>query len=263
LFYLVSKVFWALAAPTNALIFIATGSSLWALWSRSAKAARISAASALALLAIGFSPVSIWLTVPLENRFPQWQDGPQLPPYGIIILGGAVDVRISEARHYPLKLYDSGERITSLIELARRYPMAKLVFTGIGEPISEGEEVAKKIAVLGVDPGRLILETRSRNTFENAQFSARLLKPEQNQRWLLVTSAWHMPRAIGCFRQAGFRVEAYPVDFRTADSSDLFLTMTSATDGLRQTDFAAKEWVGLLVYWLSGKTNALLPRPED
>jgi uncharacterized SAM-binding protein YcdF (DUF218 family) len=210
---------------------------------------------------LAFLPVSSWLTLPLESRFPQWQGGPQLEPYGIIILGGAVDVRISETRHYSLKLTDAGERITALVELAHRFPLAKLAFSGTAEPISEAEEVAKKIGDLGVDPERLIVEKQARNTFENAQFSKNLLKPEPGQRWLLVTSAWHMPRAMGCFRQAGFNVEAYPVDFRTAGTLDLLLPVSSGADGLRLMDFAAKEWVGLFAYWLSGKTNALLPGP--
>jgi uncharacterized SAM-binding protein YcdF (DUF218 family) len=258
-FYLSSKLFWFIAAPTNALLFLTAGSTAWALGTRSRKAQLAALIAALALLVVAFSPLSNWLLLPLESRFPQWQSGSQLPPDGIIVLGGAVDVRISEARHYPLKLNDAGERITALVQLAHRFPSARLAFTGTGEPVSEAQEVAEKISGLDVDPTRLILETQARNTFENAQFSAKLLAPRPGERWILITSAWHMPRAIGCFRKVGFLVDAYPVDFRTADSSDLTIPFGSGVDGLRQMDFAAKEWIGLLAYWFTGKTDALLP----
>jgi uncharacterized SAM-binding protein YcdF (DUF218 family) len=261
LFYVVSKIFWFFSAPTNALILLLAVSALWA-WRVGSKLARTtSLVAALALFVAAFSPISTWLMMPLENRFPQWQGGPQRPPDGIIVLGGAVDVKISEAQHYPLKLNEAGERILALVELARQFPSARLAFTGTGEPISEAEEVAKKISRLGVDPMRLILETQARNTFENAQFSAKRLAPKPGERWLLITSAWHMPRAVGCFRRAGFVVDAYPVDFRTAGLSDLAMPYYSGSDGLRQMDFALKEWVGLIVYWLTGKTDALLPGP--
>jgi uncharacterized SAM-binding protein YcdF (DUF218 family) len=261
LFYVVSKIFWFFSAPTNALIFLITGTAVWG-WRVGSKTARTtSLAVALALSVVAFSPISTWLIMPLENRFPQWQSGPQRPPDGIIVLGGAVDVRISETRRYPLKLNESGERILALIELARRFPSARLVYTGTGDPISEAEEVANRISALGIDPTRLILERQARNTFENAQFSAKLLEPKPGERWLLVTSAWHMPRAVGCFRRAGFVVDAYPVDFRTAGPSDLAMPYYFGSDGLAQMDFALKEWVGLVVYWLTGKTDALLPAP--
>jgi uncharacterized SAM-binding protein YcdF (DUF218 family) len=261
LFYGLSKFFWFFAAPTNGLIFIVVVSTALAFWTGSRKAQKAAFIAGLALLVAAFSPLSSWLLMPLENRFPQWQSGLQLPPDGIIVLGGAVDVRASEARHYPLKLTEAGERITALIELARRFPSTRLIFTGTGEPVSEAEEVAKKVANLGIDPNRLILETRARNTFENAQFSAKRLEPKSDQRWLLVTSSWHMPRAIGCFRKAGFIVDAYPVDFRTADFMDLALPYYTGVDGLRQMDLALKEWIGLVVYWAAGKTDALLPGP--
>lgn len=104
--------------------------------------------------------------------------------------------------------------------LARRYPQARLVFTGGsgnlggGSP-SESEIVGRYADPMGLPRTRLILEDRSRNTRENAAFTADMVKPKPGERWLLVTSAWHMPRAIGCFRQAGFAVIAYPVDYRT------------------------------------------------
>ncbi len=107
---------------------------------------------------------------------------------------------------------------------------------------------------------RVVLERRSRNTAENAAFSKDIARPKLGERWLLVTSAVHMPRAIGCFRRAGFAVEAYPVDWRTG-ASVAFTPSRSFAAGLQRTDFAAHEWLGLLAYWASGRTSELLPGP--
>jgi uncharacterized SAM-binding protein YcdF (DUF218 family) len=262
MFYPLSKLFWFFVAPSNALILLVVMSSLSALLSYRRMAKRFAIAAAGFLFLSTLTPLGIALLLPLENRFPPWQAGQGAQPYGIIVLGGGVDVRLSEARDQ-LKLNEAGERITALVALARRFPQAKLVFTGIAEPISEAEEVAKKIEALGVDPRRLIIETRARNTYENAQYTAALLHPTESQRWLLVTSAWHMPRSVGCFRRAGFTVEAYPVDFRTGGLGDLFILDGLGIDGLRTLDVAAKEWVGLIAYRLTGKTDRLFPSPTD
>src|SRR6202022_2799012 len=109
---------------------------------------------------------------------------------------------------------ESGERITVLAELTRNFPQARLIYSGPGED-SDAENMLKKSARLGGDRDRVTMETRSRNTFENAVYSKELIKPNSNERWLLVTAALHLPRAIGCFRRAGFKVEAYPMQYTT------------------------------------------------
>ena len=115
---------------------------------------------------------------------------------------------------------------------------------------------------LGVPPDRITLESRSRNTAENAVYSKALVAPKPGERWLLVTSAMHMPRAIGAFREAGFPVEAYPVDYKTNGWQDLGSLVGSLSAGLRQTDTALHEWIGLIAYRLTGKSSALLPAPR-
>ena len=105
-----------------------------------------------------------------------------------------------------------------------------------------------------------MLETRSRNTEENAVFTKELVQPKPGERWLLVTSAQHMPRAIGCFRRAGFPVEAYPVDWHTRRALRL-APMETLSGGLGRLDNAVHEWIGLVSYWLTGRTSELLPGP--
>ncbi len=117
----------------------------------------------------------------------------------------------------------------------------------------------------GIARDRVTLESRSRNTAENAAFTRVLVEPKPGERWLLVTSALHMPRAIGCFRRAGFPVEAYPVDWTTPRRLSLAPLLPSFEPGrgLRELDSAAHEWLGLLAYWLTGRTSAFLPGPAS
>jgi uncharacterized SAM-binding protein YcdF (DUF218 family) len=115
---------------------------------------------------------------------------------------------------------------------------------------------------LGIGGDRLILERRSHNTWQNAVYTKALVNPKPAERWLLVTSAGHMPRAMGAFRQAGFAVEPWPVDYRTADAWDLVRPFEAPSEGLKRLDQVTREWVGLLAYWLTGRSDALFPGPR-
>jgi uncharacterized SAM-binding protein YcdF (DUF218 family) len=105
------------------------------------------------------------------------------------------------------------------------------------------------------------MDRDARNTYENAVFSKKLAAPKPGERWLLVTSAFHMPRAIGLFRKVGFTVEPYPVDWRVGRPADVFAFTQFATDGLLRTDVGVREWLGLVAYRLAGRTDALFPGP--
>jgi uncharacterized SAM-binding protein YcdF (DUF218 family) len=219
----------------------------------------------LLLLLFGYSPLGNVLMLSLTERFPKWQDDGRAPD-GIIVLGGAIDSDSSVARG-SLEVNSAGERVTAMLELARRYPQARIVFTGgsgslIEKSVSEAPVAGELLRRFGVASERVTLETESRNTDENAEFTARLVAPKPGERWLLVTSAWHMPRSIGAFRRAGFDVEAYPVDWRTRGWVDATKTFDTASIGLALSEAAMHEWVGLLTYWLAGRSSELLPGPK-
>jgi uncharacterized SAM-binding protein YcdF (DUF218 family) len=243
MFYLISKVIWLVVAPTNALILITAAVTIWAVLRVSKWAAWLAVIGACALVVGAFTPVSYWLTLPLENRFPQWEAGSQPLVDGIIVLGG-----------------ETGERITILAELTRDFPQARLVYSGPGED-RYAEALLKKFARLGGDRERVTMEKRSRNTFENAVYSKELIKPNPNERWLLVTAALHMPRAIGCFRRVGFKVEGYPIQYTTGHRSRLQRGFSLGSEALTRLDAAMKEWIGLVVYRLTDKTSQLFPAP--
>lgn len=265
MFFSLSKVIFFLITPSNFLIFAAlTGFCVLAATRLRRLGLWLTGFGVIGLALGGLAPLSELALLPLEQRFPPYpEDGPA--PAGIILLGGAIEAGLSEAREQVI-VNDAGERPIYFAALARRFPTARLIFTGgsgfIGGGIAEADIVSHLGDVLGLPRARVILENRSRNTQENATFSAALVQPKPGERWLLITSAWHMPRAIGCFRQAGFTVDALSVDYRTRGWSDATRPHGFASDGLLQLDLAVKEWIGLTVYRLAGYTPDWLPGPE-
>jgi uncharacterized SAM-binding protein YcdF (DUF218 family) len=164
-------------------------------------------------------------------------------------------------------LNEAAERLIAVPALARRYPNARILLSGGSGSLFYESGTEAKIAMqllesLGITRDRIVLEDRSRNTSENAVFSKAVVQPKPGERWLLVTSAYHMPRAIGAFRKAGFSVEPYPVDWRTGGAEYAFRPFSVAAEGLGQVDTAVHEWIGLAIYWLTGRSSELFPAPS-
>jgi uncharacterized SAM-binding protein YcdF (DUF218 family) len=264
-------VLWFLLQPSTLIaLLIGYGAILiwtgWARWGR-----RFVTIGAVLLLVAGLSPLGHALILPLEDRFPRAGLDTPPPPTGFIVLGGAEDRLVGGERGAPA-LNEAGERLVEAAVLSRRYPEARIAFSGGDAGLlytsgSEAEGAESLLTALGVPEDRLILEAKSRDTYENAVF----LKEElgrngelgPGKRWLLITSAYHMPRAIGTFRKAGFEVEAWPVDYRTRGAADLTRPFDKVSEGLRRVDVATREWLGLFAYWLSGRTDALFPAPSS
>ena len=264
MFFVLSKVLGFFALPSNFAIVLGLAGAL-VLPTRFARAGRLlMLAGVLALALLGLSPLGNALIIPLEDRFPPWDDTRGAPD-GIVVLGGAITPDVSAVRSQ-VALNEAAERITETVALARRYPQARIIYSGgTGALIyREGNEAVSAVKLfesLGIPPERVTAEEQSRNTIENAVFSHLLADPKPGERWLLVTSASHMPRAIGAFRAAGFPVEAYPVNWQTRGLRDAGRLFDSFAEGLSMTDHAAHEWLGLVVYRLTGKTSELFPGP--
>jgi uncharacterized SAM-binding protein YcdF (DUF218 family) len=263
MFFVISKALWLAADPITLLMACALLGAL--IVRRAPRAGRVlMLIGAGALLVVGILPVGVLLLRPLEERFP----GPRpdsAPPYGIIVLGGPINVGLSRA-HGQTALEEGAARLTEAAVLARRFPAAKIVYTGgIAGPISanhsEAAEARNLLVALGVDASRIEIETRSRNTDENARFTAALVEPKPEQTWWLVTSAWHMPRSMGLFEKAGFSVRADPVDYRSFGDARDYLPDREPSRGLRLFELAVHEWIGLAAYHLAGKTDAWFPGP--
>jgi len=250
-FFALSKSFWFFAAPSHVLI--------WLLLAGLALSGRLIGKILLALAALGFLlllfvPLGDWAINRLEN---QYSRGPW-PKHvdGVLELGGGFSPAVLQSRGIPGA--DTGEgRIVATFELARRYPTARIVFTGgTGDPGNSPPEITVAKAIfdqLGLKPGRVIYEGRARDTWENFIFSRDLVKPQPGETWLVVTSAYHMPRAMAVARRLGWKVQAWPSDYLTAVKSGWFGEDFDVN--LDRLDLAAHEWVGLLVYRLSGRAS--------
>lgn len=250
--FVLSKLFWAVFKPETWLILL-VGLSAWWVWRGEVALARFSAAvSFLLLLLVAIFPLGQFMIAQLERTH-------AAPPplgevKGIIILGGAEDMPPA-FRWGGVRLNSGGERLTEGLRLARLHPEAVIVLTGGSGSVrglKDGEKAESEIArrfflEQGFEPSRLMVESRSRNTSENARFSHELVQPEDGETWVLVTSAFHMPRAMDSFRRAGWiDITAWPVDFRSG-------RFTSGigwnfADNLSLMNVAAKEHAGLLAY---------------
>lgn len=259
--FAVSKIAWWVLSPGNLLLLLlVAGALLRAFGLRRFGGFAVSLGILLAL-ACAVLPLRGWLMQPLEERFPMAAAPDRVD--GIIVIGGAINADLSAKRGQVI-LTEAAERIFAFVDLARRYPDARLVVSGGASAVFEDQEreadVARRmLPALGLDPERVVFERESRNTVENAAYSMALAKPRAGETWLLVTSAYHMPRSVGIFRHLGWNVTAWPVDYSTAPGEGgptwAFL------DGLTAAHWALREWIGLAYYRLRGDTDALFPAP--
>jgi uncharacterized SAM-binding protein YcdF (DUF218 family) len=260
--FVISKLFRDVAAPGNLCVLLILIGLIRLALTRRKRGFRLVLVGAIGLAAITATPISAWTIIPLENRFPQ----PVLPDRvdGIVVLGGSVSPHISAARGRP-SVRDAAERLLAAAVLARRYPEARVIMSG-GEaniiPTGEREAGVMRDVLVnqGIPAARIILDSRSRNTYENAVESKRLAEPKPGEVWVLITSAWHMPRAVGCFRSVGWDVIPYPVDYQSSGKFE-WRTSFQLRKELVRIDTAAREWMGLVAYRLLGRTDRLLPGP--
>ncbi|MET3792676.1 YdcF family protein [Aquamicrobium terrae] len=266
MFFYLSKLFWFVAQPVNLIGLLIVAGILLAIagWRR---LSLLLSFCAFLILAIGaWTSTGALLLHPLEDRFARPDPAPAQVA-GIIVLGGGFEGGVNLVRG-GYELNSSGDRFVEAAVLARRYPQARVVVTGgsgslMLEGEGDGDTAPRLLTALGVEPGRLVLENRSRNTYENAVFTREMVDSKAGETWLLVTSAFHMPRSVALFRKAGFDVVPWPADYRTAGNEHVGLTQDNVADSLQNLTVAMREWIGLLAYWLSGRIDSPLPGPAD
>ena len=267
MFFLLSKTLGVLLLPTNFLILLGLAGLILlatrcALLGRGLLVASLRAARDLRVLAAGVPAASCRLKV----RFPP---GMRHEAHLTALWCSAGQSTPTFRRRMACPSW--AVRLTAL-SLAQRsptsYPSARLVFTGGSSNLYRERPAGSRLRRGAFPSGSacpansLTIERRSRNTEENAEFTKGIAAPKDSERWLLVTSAYHMPRSVGLFRKAGFRVEPYPVDWRIGPRADLRWFSPIAAEGLQRTELAVHEWLGLFAYWLTGKTRRFLPGPE-
>jgi uncharacterized SAM-binding protein YcdF (DUF218 family) len=263
MFFYLSKILWFFIQPVNLALFLLLA-GLFAGWFGRRRLMGAGAASAFLILALSaWTSLGAMMLNPLEERFPK----PALPQKvdGIVVLGGGFEGAINLARG-GYELNSSGDRYVETAILARHFPMAKIVVTGGTGSLFSGSEgdadtAPRLFTALGIAPDRLILEDRSRNTYENAVFTRAMVTPRPGETWLLVTSAFHMPRAKALFDKAGFATIPWPVDYHTSGREGVSLFSDDAVSSLQVTTIAMREWIGLVAYWLTGKIDSPFPGP--
>ena len=238
-----------------------TGVAALLLWLRLTRAARILlSAVTVGWALIAWLPLDQWALAPLENRFPAPPPGAHYD--GILVLGGALETAMTQDRAMP-SLNAAAERLTAFAAAARSNPEARLVFSGgplpnrpQGPPEADGVRVL--LSELGVPADRVTYESLSRTTWENAVLTHALIQPRPSEHWLLITSASHMPRAIGAFRRMGWNLTAFPVGYKSFANPALRATR-NLSERLSLLDLAAHEWIGLVYYRLRDRSSALFP----
>lgn len=253
------RLLWEVFQPSNSLFLLFALGFALRLVGRRRIAGWLMSISFAIFAAIMVLPVSNYLMVRLETRFP----APALPAHidGIISLGGALDSRTTDRRRQP-QINKHAERLTEAMTLSRRYPEATLLLSGghydPDDRLPEADIARDLLVALGHPPDRMLLEDKSRTTWENGVLGREVARPKPGQTWVLVTSAFHMPRAIGVFRKLGWQVIPYPVDYVTDGVTNG--SFVSVGHRLAQFDFVVREWMALLAYHLKGRTSALFPR---
>jgi len=262
-FWIISKIFWLLASPNTSIFLVLLAGVGLLFFGREKLGKELIVASTALIFFVSTLPVYEILLFPLENRFPIPEPLPEKID-GIIVLGGAEIPKLTQLRGQ-ISLTDSVERLTTFISLARKYSDAKLVYAGGQGAITAQEYKSANTARLffeqmGLDTSRIIIDSQSRNTHENVENALQLAQPGKGENWVLITSAWHMPRAVGIFRKLNWQVIPYPVDFKKTERLEMnfklprFSTIGSVSDIIY-------EWIGLFYYWFMDRTSEFFPGP--
>jgi len=262
IFFYLSKVIWILISP-DSLLLILIILSLILFYIGKSKQANILLATVVSILTIiSLLPIGEWLLYPLESQF---KHNPELPKQidGIIVLSGAENTVLSHVWEQ-VELNSASERDLMFLSLANKYPKAKLIFTGgtgnLSQQTYKGADVAKKLfKQLNFKTERIIFERESRNTYENIIYSKKIIKPNKNEKWIVITTSWHMPRSIGIFCKAEWITIPYPVDHQT-NKDNLFRIDFDLANNLLILKKGIKEWVGLFAYYATGKTTSIYPQ---
>ncbi|WP_295808538.1 YdcF family protein [uncultured Nitratireductor sp.] len=265
MFHIVSAVGWLFLQPLSLAAILIAVSLLLAFFGRRRLFMTAGALSFLVLFVSAWTTLGALILGPLEDRFSKPNSLPEAVE-GIVVLGGGLEGSINLARGGH-ELNSSGDRFVEAAILARRFPQARILISGgqgavflTGE--GDAETAPRLMKALGIEPERLILENRARDTHENAVFSRRLIEPKAGETWLLVTSAFHMPRAVGVFRRAGFAVTPWPVDYKTVGNEKFGFAEDNALDSLRNVTVGIREWIGLAAYRIAGRTEVFFPAPD-
>jgi uncharacterized SAM-binding protein YcdF (DUF218 family) len=258
MFFIASKIAWLILSPLPLvlILFVLAAVGIVLSWTRTALF--LVFAGIFIYIALGLLPIGPDLVAGLENRY-QRPDKNLGKVAGIIVLGGSFETELSAMRGVPIANANI-ERVLEGLRLAKLYPDAKLVFSGgegdlLHQDHPESSDVASFIKLYGLNvPQHVIYEGKSRNTLENLAFTRALVKPQAGEKWVLVTSAWHMQRSVEAAREAGWPdIIPYPADYRTDGTMADMSQMVYVSRNLYLADLALHEYAGMIAYELRKK----------
>lgn len=259
MFFWLSKVIWFIANPFNIILILFVLGWLF-LFKKYRTGKKLIGIGLIIIWLTGTSPLSDIMMSSLENRIYTGKIPKKID--GIIVLSGMVNMESS--RGGQIELTDQSDRIIEGIILAQKHLEAKLIITGgsgslnQGENLREADYLRKLAMLLGIDKDRLIVERNSRNTHEHAVAMDKVLSDKKGQ-WVLITSAFHMPRSYGCFKRRGINVIPYPVDYKTKPDGLSLLAFLPSLGNIDNFNIAFHEWAGLITYRLMGYTDSMFP----
>lgn len=260
MFFTLSKIFWGLAQPLNALCLLGLMGLLIRQRWKAVGQWMMNTALALILI-LGILPIGPMMLTFLERQYPTPQELPAQID-GIIVLGGAFESYLTKI-HGQITSNDQVDRMFCFVDLAQKYPNAKLVFSGgsgdiMNPEAMETEDARAFFKLVGLNRD-VIYEDKSRNTYENAVYTNGIVKPKAGENWIVTTSAYHMPRSVGIFEKIGWHVIPYACDFRTDGTYDPGARFPSVAGNFSAMNTAVKEFIGSIVYYMTGKSAFILP----
>lgn len=261
--FLASKVFWLLAQPLSLIFLLLILGFVFGGVGLQRLARFFSGLAATLLFLTLFTSFGAVMLQVLENRIVR---SASLPAdlSCIIILGGAFENEVISGRG-GMEFNQAVDRFVEGLRLAQAFPTAKILVSGgdgsfSGKYQGDAETSMAFFSTFGIAPERIIRESQSRTTFENADNTRSLLESSGLSDCALITSAFHMPRSVGLFRKLGIPVMPWPVDYRTSGQLSLGPDFSQPSLNAQLTTTAMREWTGLIAYYLSGRTHVLFPR---
>ena len=261
LFFWVSKLGWYIISPFNFIFILLIAVWMFLFFKKQRSGYILLSCIIIFLILIAFIPIGKILIAPLEKRF---ETNPDLPKTvgGIIVLCGSMDPILSNLWNQE-EIHGSVERELSFISLAKIYPEAKLIYTGgsssfLHQELKEADIAKYFFLNQGIDVSRIVFERNARNTYENAILSMNRTHVDTNKPWILITSAYHMPRSVGIFCKLGWNIIPYPVDHRTRPQGNIIFDYNLAGH-MSNLGLAIHEWLGLVIYYFTGKSSDIFP----
>lgn len=262
MFPYLTRIFWLLVQPLSVVVLLLIAGLALSFLKRRWPGRVLVGLATLLLFVFSFTTFGYLLIAPLENRFQRPAEPARID--GIVVLGGGMDGEVNSVRG-GWELNRSGDRFVEALRLALAHPEARILIAGGPAALvqQEPEALAGKrfFEAFGIAPERILIDDKSRNTEENALYAKQLAGTSEGQTWLLVTSAFHMPRSVGLFRKVGFSALPWPADYLASGAEGVRIKPDQSTENIAVANLALREWAGLAGYYMTGRIDELLPGP--